>query len=161
MKIFTSLFLILLLTACGSSDNAAEQASKDANLAAQEAAYQSMMDGHDRVMPMIGKINQAQRTITEQLAAGGISEEYRELLIAANEQLEDANDGMMNWMNRIRPLDEIRAEMDGDKMMEHIKTETADIAQIETNIKASLANAERILNQEMHEHMDGDGDHDH
>ncbi|MBB4080920.1 hypothetical protein GGR28_003559 [Lewinella aquimaris] len=160
MKLFTSLLLLLLLNACGSGDSAAERASEDATLAAQEAAYQSMMDGHDRVMPLMGKITQAQRTITEQLAAGGVTEEYRDLLLAANEQLEDANDGMMNWMNGIRPLDELRAEMKADNMMEHVKEQTASIAQIEADMKASLANAERILNDEIHDHGDGT-DHEH
>ena len=67
---------------------------KKAMIAAQDAAYRSMMDGHDRIMPMMGKITQAQRTITEQLSQGGHGEDYREVLLAANEQLEDADDGM-------------------------------------------------------------------
>ncbi len=161
MKIASLLCLLLfLVTSCGNgAEEAAEQAEAQALDAAQTAAYQSMMDGHDRVMPLMGRITQAQRTITEQLTTGGLPEERRELLLATNEQLEDANDGMMNWMNGIRPLDELRNEMDEDEVMEYLKAQTRDIADVETDIKASLANADEILEGD---HVHGvDGDHSH
>ncbi len=162
MKLVSLLCLLLfLVTSCGNgAEDAAEQAEAQAMEAAQTAAYQSMMDGHDRIMPLMGKITQAQRTITEQLTTGGLAEERRELLLATNEQLEDANDGMMNWMNSIRPLDELRAEMDEGKVIDYLKAQTRDIADVETDIKASLANAEEIIGGENHAHGVG-ADHNH
>ena len=160
MRLLPLLFL-LLLTACGDADqDAAETAKEQATAAAQDAAYKAMMDGHDRVMPMMGRITQAQRTITEQLTAGGVSEDYRELLLAANEQLEDANDGMMNWMNQLRPLDELREENDPDGVMNFIKEHTRSIADVEADIQASLANANEIIQGDSHVH-DGTEDHEH
>ena len=160
MRLLPLLFL-LLFTACGDADqDAAENAKEQATAAAQDAAYKAMMDGHDRVMPMMGRITQAQRTITEQLTAGGVSEDYRELLLAANEQLEDANDGMMNWMNQLRPLDELREENDPDEVMNFIKEHTRSIADVEADIQASLANANEIIQGDSHVH-DGTEDHEH
>ena len=161
MMRFLPLLLLFLLTACGNADQeAAETAQEQATVASQEAAYKAMMDGHDRVMPMMGRITQAQRTITEQLNAGGVSEDYRELLLAANEQLEDANDGMMNWMNRIRPLDELREENEAEEVMDFIKEQTRSIADVEADISASLANANEIIQGDSHVH-DGTEDHEH
>ncbi|WP_420458555.1 hypothetical protein [Neolewinella sp.] len=161
MKALPYLFFLLLLAACGNADqDAAETAQEQATVAAQEAAYKAMMDGHDRVMPMIGRITQAQRTITEQLSAGGVSDDYRELLLAANEQLEDANDGMMNWMNRVRPLDELREENEADEVMDYIKEQTRSIADVEADINSSLANANEIIQGDSHVH-DGTEDHEH
>ncbi len=161
MKALPYLFFLLLLTACGNADqDAAETAQEQATVAAQEAAYKAMMDGHDRVMPMMGRITQAQRTITEQLSAGGVSDDYRELLLAANEQLEDANDGMMNWMNRIRPLDELREENEADEVMDYIREQTRSIADVEADITSSLANANEIIQGDNHVH-DGTEDHEH
>ena len=158
---FLPLLFLFLLTACGNADqDAAETAQEQATVAAQEAAYRAMMDGHDRVMPMMGRITQAQRTITDQLNAGGVSEDYRELLLAANEQLEDANDGMMNWMNRIRPLDELREENEAEEVMDFIKEQTRSIADVEADINASLANANEIIQGDSHVH-DGTEDHEH
>lgn len=160
MKFVLSFCFLLLLTACGDGEGAAaEAAAEQATRTAQEAAYQSMMDGHDRIMPMMGRITQAQRSITEQLGQGGHGEEYRELLLAANEQLEDADDGMMNWMNSIRPLDELRAEMDDDEVMDYIREHTRAIAEVETDIKTSLATASEVITTD---HAHGpDADHEH
>ena len=161
MMRFLPLLFLFLLTTCGDADqDAAETAREQATVAAQEAAYKAMMDGHDRVMPMMGRITQAQRTITEQLSAGGVSEDYRELLLAANEQLEDANDGMMDWMNRIRPLDELQEENEADEVMNYIKEQTRSIADVEADINASLANANEIIQGDSHVH-DGTEDHEH
>jgi hypothetical protein len=162
MKLLSLFSLLLLFTACGNSESdAAEAAAEQANSRAQEVAYQSMMDGHDRIMPLMGQITQAQRTITEQLSQGGHGEDYRELLLAANEQLEDANDGMMDWMNSVRPLDELRADMSEDEVMEYLKERTRSITDVETDIKTSLAAANEVLGSN-HVHGPGtDHDHDH
>ena len=159
---YLSALLFLFLLACGNGEgDAAEVAGERAVTAAQETAYQLMMDGHDRVMPMMGRITAAQRTITEQLTTGGHGEDYRELLLAANEQLEDANDAMMDWMNNNRPLQELQEDMDSDEVMDHIRDRTRSIADVEADIKTSLANADEILGEVDHAHDDAGGDHNH
>ena len=158
---YLSAFLFLFLLACGNGEaDVAEDAGDRATTAAQETAYKLMMDGHDRVMPMMGQITGTQKTITEQLNAGGHGEDYRELLLAANEQLEDANDAMMNWMNTNRPMAELREDMDNDEVMEFLRERTRSIADVEADIKTSLANAQEILGDIEHEHGAA-GDHDH
>ncbi|NJB87259.1 hypothetical protein GGR26_003039 [Lewinella marina] len=161
MKFLYLFSFLLLLTSCGNAESeAADNAEERALAAAQEAAYSSMMDGHDRVMEMMGQITQAQRTITEQLTTGGHGDDYRELLLAANEQLEDADDAMMDWMNGHRPLDELRSNLKEDEIMNFIRERTRGIAEVEADIKTSLANAEQILSNEDHEHGEG-MDHNH
>ncbi|PPK87324.1 hypothetical protein CLV84_0262 [Neolewinella xylanilytica] len=161
MKLFTYPLFCLLFFACGNGEgDVAETAGERATVAAQETAYDLMMEGHDRVMPMMGQITQAQREITEQLSAGGHGEDYRELLMAANEQLEDADDAMMAWMNNSRPLPELRESMDNEEIMEFIRERTRSIAEVEAEVRTSLANAEQILGTEDHEHTEG-MNHDH
>jgi hypothetical protein len=154
MKFPTIVMLPLLLLACGNAErDAADAAEEQAMLAAQEAAYSAMMEGHDRVMPLMNEITQAQRSITEQLTAGGHGEEYRELLQASYEQLEDANDGMMNWMNNnYRPLDELRAELKGDEVIEYVREQTREIAEVETAMRSSIATATEVLQARDHDH---------
>ncbi len=153
---YYSLFLLLFTFACGNSEgDAAEDAGERATVAAQQTAYDLMMEGHDRVMPMMGQITQAQRGITEQLSAGGHGEDYRDLLMAANEQLEDADDAMMSWMNNSRPLSELRESMDNEEIMDFIRERTRSIAEVEAEVRTSIANAEQILESEDHEHMEG------
>ena len=154
------LFMLVFTFACGSGEDAAEDAGERGTNAAQQTAYQLMMDGHDRVMPMMGQITQTQRDITEQLSSGGLDDDYRDLLLAANEQLEDAHDAMMEWMNTSRPLAELQENMDNDDIMSTIRERTRSIAEVETDIRTSLANAEQILETEDHEHTEG-MNHDH
>ncbi|MGB3799267.1 MAG: hypothetical protein WA952_05585 [Lewinella sp.] len=162
MKLSYSLFVLLLFVfACGNSEeDAAESAGERATIAAQQTAYDLMMEGHDRVMPMMGQITARQKSITEQLTAGGHGEDYRDLLLAANEQLEDADDAMMGWMNNSRQLADLRDNMDNDEIMDFIRERTRSIAEVEADIKTSLANADQILGDEDHEHEEG-MDHDH
>ncbi len=151
--IYLFALLMLLTTACG--DSAADTAGEQATLAAQEAAYKSMMEGHDRVMPLMGQITQRQQTITEQLTTGTDDEDFRELLQAAYEQLEDADDGMHEWMINSRTLDNLRADMDNDKIMDYLRERTRSISDVETNMKASIANADEILGDDNHVHAPG------
>ncbi|WP_116126275.1 hypothetical protein [Lewinella sp. IMCC34183] len=152
-----ALFL-LLATACGNSD--ADTAQEQASMAAQKAAYESMMEGHDRVMPLMNQITQRQRSITEQLSSGTHDEDFRDLLQAAYEQLEDADDAMHEWMNQTRTLDNLRTELDSDKVMEHLRDRTRSIAEVEADMKASIANADQILNDHAGEDHTGE-DHSH
>lgn len=156
--LFSLLFLSLLFTACGDS-GAAEMAAKEAAEAAQTKAYEVMMEGHDRAMPMMSKITAAQKSIMAELATEGLSEDRLDILNAANEQLEDANDGMMEWMSNVKPLAELRAEMDNDAIMDYIKEEAAKIAKVETDMTAAIAAGNELVG-ESHSHGDGH-DHDH
>jgi hypothetical protein len=156
------IFSLGLFTACGEDAAAVEAAAQEAAEAAQQKAYDVMMEGHDRAMPMMGKIAAAQKAIMEQLEGEGVDEAKKELLMAANEQLEDANDGMMNWMSEIKSLDDLRASMNNEAIITYIKEETADIAKVESDITAAITKANELLGITDHDHGDGaDHDHDH
>ena len=70
MRYLTLLFVFALaFTSCGEDTAAAEKAAMEAAYASQQTAYDTMMAGHDRVMPMMGKITAAQKAIKAQLEA--------------------------------------------------------------------------------------------
>ncbi|MEM9837433.1 MAG: hypothetical protein AAF828_13070 [Bacteroidota bacterium] len=165
---YLSLLLIfgLFLTSCGDEAAALEEAAKEKAEAVQQKAYDAMMEGHDRVMPMMGKITAAQKTIKEDLNAEGVAEEEKTMLTAAYEQLEDANDGMMNWMNNMKTLDELRGSMDNAGIMDFIKAETKGIAKVEKSMNDALAAAKELFDSHDHsghdhDHEGHDHDHDH
>jgi hypothetical protein len=113
-----------------------------------------MMAGHDRVMPMMGKITAAQKTIKAQLEATDLEPNKKDLLEATDEQLEDANDGMMNWMGSLKSLDDLRGSMDNEAIITYIKQEAADIAKVETSTNAALGAATELMS----DHAEHDGD---
>lgn len=155
--LFSLLFLATLFAGCGDGASIAEQ---EATEAAQKQAYETMMEAHDRIMPMMGKVAAVQRSLMEEMKTEGLSEERTELLNAANEQLEDANDQMMEWMSNMKPLDKLREDMDSDKILQYIKDESGTIAKVETAITAAIAAGSELVGNS-HSHDGGDHSHDH
>lgn len=155
------LFLGLFVTACGEDTTAAtEKATMEATEAAQEKSYESLMEAHDRVMPLMGNITAIQRSIKEELKGDGITDSRKDILEAANEQLEDAGDKMMAWMGNMKPLDELRAEMDNEAIMTFIREEAADIAKVESSMVAAIAAGKELIG-DTHDHSGDDHDHSH
>ncbi|MBC6995726.1 hypothetical protein QWY85_18080 [Neolewinella lacunae] len=154
MRYFSLLLFVALFVACGNDSAAVEQAALDATNAAQEQAYESMMEAHDRVMPLMGQITASQRALKEALSTADLPEDRKDLLTAAYEQLEDANTGMMDWMQGVKPLDELRVGMDNDAIMTYIKEEAADIAKVEMAMTSAIAAAAELTGA-AHTHEDG------
>ncbi len=162
MTKYFSLFLLvsLLFTACGDDAAAVEQAAKEATEKAQETAYETMMEAHDRVMPMMGKITATQRSIKEEMNSENIAEDRLEILMAGYEQLEDAGDQMMAWMGGMKPLDKLREEMDNDGIMAYVKEQAGSIAKVEAAMTAAIAAGTELVG-EAHGHDHGEGEHSH
>lgn len=162
MRYLTLLFVFALaFTSCGDETAAAEKAAMEAAYASQETAYQAMMAGHDRAMPMMGKITAAQKAIKAQLEAADLDPSKKDLLKAANEQLEDAHDGMMDWMSGLKSLDDLRGSMDNEAIITYIKQEAADIAKVETATNAALGSAAELLGDHAGHDHDGHGHEGH
>ncbi len=163
MRYLTLLFVFALaLTSCGEDTAAAEKAAMEAAHASQQTAYDAMMAGHDRVMPMMGKITAARKAIVAQLGAEDLDPDKKELLEASNEQLEDADDGMMDWMSGLKSLDDLRGSMDNEAIITYIKQEAADIAKVETATNTALSAAAELLGDHAHGHShDGHSGHKH
>ena len=136
----------------------------EAMRSAQEVAYQSMTEAHDRIMPMMGQVTAAQRAIKERLDDESLNDDREDLYTAAFEELEDAEDGMMDWMRSMKPLAELRETMNNEAIMKYIQEETGEIAQVETRIKSAVANAKQLVGDHSHDghsHDHSGHDHDH
>lgn len=161
---YLSLLLIfgLFLTSCGEDTAAIEQAALEATQAAQQKAYDAMMEGHDRVMPLMGNITAAEKAIKEKMETEGLADEEKNLLMAAYEQLEGANDGMMDWMKNLKSLDDLRGSMDNEAIITYIKEEATDIVNVETAMNNALGAAKELVGDHGHSHEGGDhSDHSH
>lgn len=152
------LFVSLFFTACGEDASIAEAAAKEIATKAQEKAYETMMEGHDRIMPLMGQLTAAQRSINEELKSDdGVADDRKEILTAANEQIEDAGDQMMAWMGNMKPLDKLREDMDHEAIMTYIAGEGKSIVKVESAMKAAIAAGKEVVG-ETHSHEAG-GDH--
>lgn len=138
----------------------AETQALEAAKKAQEAAYASMIEAHDRIMPMMGQVTASQRAIKEAVDAPGTSKDQEELLGAAYEQLEDAEDGMMSWMKNMKPLDNLRESMDNEAIVKYIEEQTSEITGVEVAIKTAVATAKELVGDHADHNHGADG-HDH
>lgn len=169
-----SLLLLFVLCSCGSdtaTSSANTTATEDtvggfsaAEIAAQTKAYESMMDLHDRVMPKMGNIAQMQKMLKDAMDKEKTPKPEFE---AAYNELENAYDGMMNWMKGMKSMDELRELGDQTKIMEYVKEEAVSMGKIEKMLESGLTTSYKLLgvdpaemNAEDHSGHDHEG-HNH
>ena len=106
-------------------------------------------------IPLAGFPHHALETHLPKLVSAG----YR---VAVCEQLEDANDGMMEWMGNMKPLDELREKMDDEAIITFIEKEAANIAKVEMKMNAAIGAAAELFGGHSHDgHDHGSGGHKH
>lgn len=125
MKYIILLLSILLLTSCKK-----EFASPEI-----QKAYESVMEVHDEVMPEITTIQKLKRQIKKQDAK---DKEAMDLI----KQLENADDGMMDWMSDFK-LDQKATK---EQQLVYLNSEQTKIDKVSYDMKNSIENARIYLN---------------
>lgn len=140
--------LLLLLAACAGTSTEAPNFTEE-EMAAQAAAYDEMMEAHDRVMPRMGEIFQLNRSLESQLPEDAAADDSTAAQVRSMiERLTAAEDGMMNWMSELEPLDSLRTEMDHAAIMQYIETEDAEIQEVEAEMNNSIAAGMKMVKVE-------------
>jgi len=178
MKIqFFTLLLAVALCACGgdtatSSANQTEETTfSAAEMAAQTEAYEDMMELHDKIMPQMGSIAKMQKMLKDGMAAdeGKKSQKMEEVY----GQLENAYDGMMEWMETyMLPMDELRQMESQEAIMNHMGEGAEKMAEIENMLNGGMSSSYELLgidppamntdhDHSGHNHDHSDHNHDH
>lgn len=145
-RCFSLFFLLIFFVACGPPPKFSEE-----DIAEQEAAWAKMMEGHDVVMPLMNDLYQASKQLKE-LADGAAVEanDYHPRSQEALANIEKAEDGMMEWMNKIKDnqLSSLRERYeDHAAVMAFIDKEQIDIEQVAEDMKGSLAAAQALIQE--------------
>ena len=142
MKNFAFLILSLLfLSACGSSDN-------EQNALSEKEAFDTMIALHDEVMPNMGPINKLSRQLKGVLPTiDSTDAALGEKVAQAIRDLEEANDGMMAWMNMNGgdKLVKLQAEKSHEEIMQYIKKEENSISNVKGLMLSSIEQAEDLI----------------
>lgn len=131
------LLLVLSLTACG-------KFSKD-EMARQQDAYASMMEAHDRVMPRMGEMHELEDQLLVFAEDATLNDTLKSQVLAAIENLREADEEMMTWMQAIKPLEQLQAEMDQQAIMSYLAEEDKKIRIVENAMESSISLAQRQL----------------
>jgi hypothetical protein len=131
------LLLVLSLTACG-------KFSKD-EMARQQDAYANMMEAHDRVMPRMGEMHELEDQLLVFAEDATLNDTLKSQVLAAIENLREADEEMMTWMQAIKPLEQLQAEMDQQAIMSYLAEEDKKIRIVENAMESSISLAQRQL----------------
>ncbi|MEM7573461.1 MAG: hypothetical protein AAF433_11195 [Bacteroidota bacterium] len=142
----------LLLLACGGENAATTEAESGPTPAEvqEEAAYESMIAAHDRVMPRMGEISRAQIGLRDLMQQEGISEETMSAAKVPFDRLEAIHDGMMDWMREaMQPLDSVRAQLGShEEVMAFYRAQEDAMLGMEEKLDPTFEEVNALLNNE-------------
>ena len=136
------LFLALALTVFQScSDNSAQQQ------ALEQEAWDNMMVIHDEVMPLMGELNANSRQLKSYMSENEVSDETKASIEAMIVRLENANEGMMDWMADVHATspEEARETQDHEAVMAGIQASTETVEQVNTDMKSALEDSNKLI----------------
>jgi hypothetical protein len=132
MIICCSAFAAFLLTACGGNGEAIEK---------EEALLKEVFEIHDAVMPRMseivalkGQLKELETDTTKALEAQ-----------AAISQLEKAEEGMMDWMNKFTQPEKLRESKKHEEIMSYLDGEKQRITKVRDDMNNSIETAQRML----------------
>lgn len=145
-RCFSLFFLLVFFVACGPPPK-----FSDEEIAEQDAAWASMMEGHDVVMPLMNDLYQASKQLKELAESAAVeANDFHPRSQEALASIEKAEDGMMEWMNKIKDnqLSGLRERYeDHAAVMAFIDKEQADIDQVAVDMKGSLETAKALIQE--------------
>ena len=105
------------------------QISSDPN----KPLYDSVMDVHNEVMPKMGEIIKLTESLKDKVAkTPDMAPAAKQEIEAAIDSLDNASNGMMDWMHKFNP-----ESHSGDQAREYLKSEMARV----TSVKQRMLNA--------------------
>ena len=145
-KVLPFLFLISGLLSCNNS-SVPDQALLQQNM--QDSLWQDAMAIHDDVMPKMANINKLSRELRALLEKeDSLSDDQKEWIRLQVDALENADEGMMEWMARIseNQLPMLRKKLPHDSIVMFIKKETVAIIKVRQDMLNSITKADSLLN---------------
>lgn len=142
-----SLILALLAAACagGGQPSQGEEGKFTAEQqAAQQQAFQKMMDVHDVAMEKIIEMNRVARSLRPYLDSLDDKRKLEEVNLAIT-RLETADEAMMQWMANSPKLGKLRDTLQHDQIIALLKNEEENINKIGEEMTSSLENGQAVL----------------
>ena len=159
MNTFLRLFMLCLMacifTLCSPPKSQEEQEQVEngdvpVEERAKKALYDEVMEIHDAIMPRMDDIMKLKGDLREQLdklkeATDAVAAEKSQAMEEIIQQLEDADEGMMNWMRNFRPLEDSTAYEDAINYLEEQKK---GIEEVKEKMEKAMDAAKNALEEE-------------
>ena len=160
MNTFLRLFMLFLMagtfTLCAPPKNQEEQEEQVENgdvpveERAKKALYDEVMEIHDAIMPRMDDIMKLKGDLREQLdqlkeATDAVAAEKSKAMEEIVQQLEDADEGMMNWMRNFRPLEDSTAY---EEAIQYLEEQKKGIEEVKVKMEEAMEAAKNALEGE-------------
>jgi hypothetical protein len=137
--------LVLLTAACGKNNHHEGHhehgASNDNN--PNQALQDQVMDVHDELMPQMEDIFNLKKEIQSKIdQTPDMAAAKKKLLEEAVAELDSANQSMMDWMHKFRPLPD---SANREKAREYLETEMEKVKKLKVLFDESISNAKEIV----------------
>lgn len=146
---YKSILFILSLCfvgfACQTSTTPAATAPTSILSPSNDSLYQLVGKKHDEVMPKTGNIEALQRDLQAQL--GTAAGTRKDSLLTVLGHLQQAHDGMMNWMRQFKGIDLDEAfykERDEAQIKTYLQEEERKIEEVARQMLSSIAEGEQL-----------------
>ncbi len=136
--------LTIALTSCNQSGKHEHHTSDAANGENPNSLlYDQVMDIHDEIMPRAEDIYQLKKTLQEKLASAPdlVADKKKELELTIA-QLDSADQSMMEWMHRFRPLPD---SADQEKARAYLESEMERIKKVKELMNESIEKAKDLV----------------
>jgi hypothetical protein len=167
------LFLFLLLagwTACNNEtpsdqteSTTLESAKTSATgpIAEEDQAWDEVMALHDEVMPRMSEIHRSRQNLKDFLALADQSPSIKAMekeVTEAMDKLDEASEGMMQWMYEFKQLGPLRDSLEHQDIMAYLETEKAKMLKVKKDFDTSLENAFQLMRKMDDDQEDAEND---
>ena len=120
--------------------------SNDPQHIEQEKIHDELMVVHDEVMPKMGHINKLRRTLVKHLKNNeAVPAETKNLVEENIKFLENADEGMMDWMAEYKKPSKLRDDKTHEEILAYLESERPKVEKVKADILNSIAQAEELI----------------
>lgn len=134
------------LAACQQKSNEHEHddhahAHDTAEISSNQKLYNEVMDVHDEAMEKMDRIHALKTSIREKIQKNpNLPAAERQKLDALYSKLDSANDGMMDWMHKFKPLPDSTGE---EKARQYLENEMKRVTKVREDMLEAIKEAEK------------------
>ncbi len=146
----TFLFFLLagavyLLNACAGETGAGGKYSKE-QLEEQQNLWNAVMSIHDPIMARMGDINRMTGELQGILDSNvSLQDSMKQKIEETIGQLNAADEDMMDWMNTLRQLDDLRMETSHTSILQYLKDRERAIKKVQGEVLVSIEEGQKLL----------------
>lgn len=112
----------------------------------EQQNWDEVMAIHDEVMPKISDINKTVKAFKDiRENDTELFTRYREQILINLQNLESAEEGMFTWMNELKRLPDLKAEMSQDEVLQYLEGEKTKVSKVKEDMLSSLSRSQELL----------------